>query len=499
MSEVESELPVVTTNNLLDLIGDREIVDVTSDYIVVAPRSFYEHPAFAVKELSGGATAIGPEYGTTRSAFTTYGYREDYNPELRGLFGLRVYDKMRRGDGATSGLLLAVKAPINGATWFVEPHDEKKKSKTIAEFVKMNLDHWMTYSWNNILREVLYMLDFGYYMFEKVWGIRTWKGKERIFLHKLAPRHPFDVVEWHYDENGGPRAVDLYNSPGTPEHRRIFIDKLAVFTHGMESGDITGKSLLRPAYKHWYIAETAYRIDGIQKERHGIGIPIITLPPNFTPGDKTLAHEIGRNLRTNESAHVVLPPGWEILFAKLEGQPVSALATAEHHGKMIYQSALAGALWGDSAQGGAEVQMEMFYKSVRHIADAIADTVNMYIIPQLVGFNWPEMEEFPQLKVRKLGDTGEARTLSFALRNYVGAGIVQVDEPLEAWARESINAPMLDKETIREVATPQMGGPDQMDPNVGPPRQAKAQNQRQNQSSQAGRDGGGTGGGGTSQ
>lgn len=509
-----SEIPVVVGNSLVEIIGDREIVHVDREdgfIVVTAPRTFSEPQNGNTSPVRLGDTiAIGPELGTTKSSFSSF-MREEYNNDLRGIQGLRMYDKMRRNDGAVYGSLLAVKAPINGATWFIQPgHSDPGKDghghtlndldREIAAFVALNLEQFMTYSWKAVLREALLMLEFGYYMFEKVWALKIVNGEERIILRKLAARHPLDVYQWRFDENGGPNAVDMYNSEGGIDHVRIPISKLVVFTHDLESGNLEGRSMLRSAYKHWFYAETAYKIDGIQKERHGIGIPIITLPIGFTPADKTLAHEIGRNLRTNESAHVVVPQNWEIIFAKLEGQPVSALETAQHHGKMIFQNVLAGALWGDAAQGASEAQMEMFYKSVRHIADAIADAMNQYVIPQLVDMNWPDIEHYPTIAVRKLGDTAEARTLSFALRNYVGAGIIQVDEPLEEWARETMNAPELDPSTIRQVATPQQAGPKAPEgPDVGPPRQSQAANQRQKPSSSAGRDGGGTGGGGSNQ
>jgi hypothetical protein len=244
--------------------------------------------------------------------------------------------------------------------------------------------------------------------------------------------------------------------------------------------------VLRSAYKHWYFKENLYKIDAIQKERHGIGIPIIKLPLGHNPKDRTLAHEIGANLRTNEKAHVVLPPGWEIMFAKLEGQHVDALASASHHTEMIFTNVLAQAVYA-SAEGNATTMMELFYKSTRHIADLVRNVINKYCIPYLVLANW-DIENYPELRVRRLGDTSEARTVSFALRNLVGAGIIVPDDPLEDWSREIIDAPRADPRTKREVATPQ-GGPKPPQPGrTGMPRQSAAGNQRQLPSGGAGTD-----------
>jgi len=462
-------------------LDDYEVVEVTDNAVIVTQ----------LEE----APRLGLEIGRMHSSWTTY-LREEYNGELRGTLGLRTYDRMRRSDSAIRGSLRTLKAPITGANWYTQPADarlgehspeEIALHKEIADFVHLNLLHIMTYPWRVVLREALLMLDFGYYMFEKVWGIREFDGVPRVYLQKLAPRHPIDVEEWKFDANGGPSSVVLYGDEGSQSFVEIPIDKLAIFTFDGEAGDIRGMSVLRSAYKHWYFKENAYKIDAIQKERHGIGIPVIKLPLGFTPTDKAEAIELASNLRANEKAHAVLPPGWEVMFAKLEGQPVSALETAEHHSRMIYQNVLAQAMWSNSSGGnaaGAEEGMDLFYKSTRQIAEDISIVMNSYVIPQLVRFNW-DVDIFPELRVRKLGDTSEARELSFALRNLTGAGVVQVDDTLELWAREQIDAPPHDPTTLRIVESPQQA-------QSGPPRQSTAPGMRNDAgSSRTGDDGDG--------
>lgn len=466
-----------------------EIVDITNDAVIVVepPKHFYGpvEKANSIKLAATDDLMTGPEFGST----TTWGsyLREEYNPELRGSRGLQKYDRMRKGDAAVRSSLRTLTTPITGATWFIQPSSTSNFDKEIARFVWRNLTQLMTYSWDNVLKEALLMLPLGFYTFEKVWSIREVDGERRIVLKKLAPRHPLDIVEggWTFDANGGPRAIEFYAGGRNTQNTVVIpIEKLAIFTFEGEAGDLRGTSILRSAYKHWFFKENAYKIDAIQKERHGIGIPIIKLPAGFTPKDKTTAQELGRNLRTNEKAHVVLPPMWEIMFAKIEGQPVSALETANHHALMIYQNVLAQAMWGEGASSGetSETMMELFYKSTREIANTVRDVMNKYVIPQLVMSNW-NVDTFPELKVRKLGDTQEARTLSFALRNLVGAGVIQVDDDLERWAREIMDAPEHDPSTLRVVSQPQLPG--------GAPRQSQASNMQIKPGAGAGRDGSG--------
>jgi hypothetical protein len=461
--------PEVTLEQIMST-KSMDLVHIDGDAIMVVQAPAHALAPVKAADPDAKDLQMSVELGRSTSSYSRF-LREEYNPELRDQQGLIKYDRMRRSDAAIRSSLRTLKTPVLGATWFVEPFDDKAQSKEIAKFITRNFTQYMTYPWTYVLWEALLMLDFGHWIHEKVWKFKEIDGQQRIILSKMGSRHPLDVVDWILDANGGPVAVDMYNSPGTDDHRRIPIEKLAIFTFDGEAGDMRGISVLRSAYKHWYFRENLYKIDAIQKERHGIGIPIIKLPPNFTPADKILAHELGENLRTNEKAHIVLPPNWEIMFAKLEGLAVDPLASAQHHTEMIFQNVLAQAVFA-SATGDAETMMELFYKSTRYVADLVRVVMNQYVIPYLVLGNWG-IEDYPQLKVRKLGDTQEARTISFALRNMVGAGIIQVDDPLEEWSREIIDAPRADPSTRRQVPTPQNRGT-VGPPRVGPPRQTPA-------------------------
>lgn len=441
-----------------ELVNRYKPVSLTENAVVVAA----EDPTLA-------RTSAKPNYrelGTTGQ--TSYGFmvRDDYNPDLRGQQGLAIYDKMRKSDGQVRATLRLVKTPVLAARWYVEPGKDNRLGRKMAQHIEDNLFKWMTTSWNQTLTEILLMLDYGFYAFEKVYT----KRDDLVIWQKFAPRHPTDVYEWKFDAHGGVEAM-LMRAPLDSEEIRIPIDKLALFSYEMEAGDITGTSVLRSAYKHWYYKENFYKIDAVQKERHGIGVPFIVLPPNFTPADSSLAEEIGRNLRTNEKAHVIVPPMWEISFLKLEGQPVSALESADHHDLMIARNIL-GQFINSPSGTSQEEQQQLFLKATRYIADTVRDVFNKYCIPQIIKWNWgDEVDEYPELRVRRIGDTVDWRTISFAIRNFVGSGIIVPDDVLEKWVRDELDLPKADPTTARIVVAPQQAGtiPDgQPDSRPGP-------------------------------
>ncbi|HVI77437.1 MAG TPA: hypothetical protein VM715_04625 [Candidatus Acidoferrum sp.] len=369
--------------------------------------------------------------------------RLEYLPELMGQSGIRMVDRMKRSDGRVSSALRVSKVPVMSGRWYMQPYDNTPMERNKADFIWWNLCEGMVTSYPQFLWECMLMLDYGHMAFEKVFDVcmdARFRGK--IMWKHLAPRHPRDIIDWNVDKTGTLQAIRIPGSDGP--FTDLSIDKALIFTYGREAGDYRGMSVLRAAYKHWFYKDQMYKIDAIQKERHGIGIPLILLPAGFTADDKLTAEELGRNLRTNEQAHVVLPPNWDLTFIKIEGQPVKPMESIQHHDQLIYASVLAEFLLG---VGGPEAK-EMFEKSTRYIADIVADVINRYAIPQLVDYNWSS-GGYPVLKVRRIGETVDWRILSFALRNLVGADILRPDDSLEEWVRDEMDLPYYDPDTVR--------------------------------------------------
>lgn len=485
-------------------------------YVLLADQTQNIDADFATSEL--GYSSPSPWTAWTR---------EERVPELRDKAGLRTYYDMKRADSTVRGALRLLKTPIQAARWFVEPYDDTPLSKSIADFVQENLFNLLGCPWSQFIEDALLMCDFGYMAFEKVW-VEPYSDEDKVKdgklrLCKLAARHPMDVREWVWDENGGPDGFIMENisiqgtgnvfsnypahgstspsdySPSlgsnsyTSSARKslragntsglssaqindalrtnrinqlpngtyddgsveIPIGKALIFTLEREAGDLRGISILRSAYKHYFYKDTMYKIDAIQKERHGIGVPIIKMPLGFSTGDRALADNLGRNLRTNERAHIVVPMNWDVAFAKLEGQPVDCMKSIEHHDMKIKSNILAPFM--DESNVNPD-SLDVYYKATRYIASTLCDTINHYLIPQLVGMNFTRGKS-PYLRVRRIGEEEALRTLSFAFRNFVGAGAIRPDDPLEKFLRSELDLPPADPATAR-MPLPPGGGQD---------------------------------------
>ena len=366
---------------------------------------------------------------------------------------LNTYTKMKLSDAPTDVSLRGAKTPVFGAEFFMEPFSPEPLHVEQAEFAYNNIFEGQSYPWLIVLEEILRFFDYGHSALEPVWENREWAprrtGANRrryTMLRKLAVRPASTIKEFHYDDAGGP--VELIQSAlranGDIDEVPIPIQKLIIFTLNKEGGDLEGRSLLRTAYPHWFYKTHLYKVDAIQKERHGIGFPVAKLVAGYTKKDKEAALSLVRNIRANETAGAVLPPGFDIEFKKIEGQLVDVLRSAEHHNSMIMLNAMVQFLLLGLQEGGGRAtsaaHLDMFQKSLKYVANLICDTFNMYLIPKIIGYNF-ETFDYPKMRVRNIGEAREFQMWAAGLANLFSQEVLTPDEPTEQWVRKIADMP----------------------------------------------------------
>ena len=379
----------------------------------------------------------------------------DIVPELatRGQ-AISVYERMSTNDAAIDVSLRAGKMPIVGADFFIEPWTDKGINLEIAQFVEYNLLQSQTSPFLNVLNDMLRMMEHGFSIGEKVFEEREWSptrdGANRrkyTMLRKIAPRLAPTIKEFIYDDNGGPESVvhSAIRKDNRPQDVTIPISKLLILTHNKKGGNLDGKSLLRTSYKNWVYKENLYKIDGIQKERHGMGFPILELPPTANDNDIRVGLDLISNIRTNERAGAVLPTGWILRFADMPGQPVDVMKSIDHHNGMIMLNVMVQFLLMGIAEGGGRAtagsHQDMFTKSQRYLANLVCDMFNLYVIPQLVAYNF-ETDSFPQMKVRNIGETRDLQQWASALANLAARNLITLDLETENWVRSRCDMPL---------------------------------------------------------
>jgi hypothetical protein len=415
------------------------------------PRRRVTGTSYAAGGTIDPGTAVGVELGSSRG-----GLVRDVVPALANRqTAFNLYDEMANGDAAVDVSLRAAKMPVMGADYFVEPFDDSEEALVIGEFVQYNLLEGSNSPFLNVLEDILRMYEFGYSAIEKVWEEREWSPRKtganrRVYtmLRKLSARPTPTIKEIKYDDYGGPISItqSAVQGDGKPKDVDIDIEKLIIFTHNRKGGNLEGKSLLRTSYRPWYFKSNLYNIDGIQKERHGMGFPVIVLPPGYKDSDKTAALELVRNIRTNEHGGAVLPPKWGLSFLELPGQPVDVMRSIEHHnGTIMLNTMTQFLLLGLEGTGGGRAtsgsHQDMFNKSLRYIGNQICDSINLYCVPYLVGYNF-KTDKFPKLRVRNIGETKDLQQWASAVANLMKNQIINYTPELEEWARKIIDAPL---------------------------------------------------------
>jgi hypothetical protein len=234
----------------------------------------------------------------------------------------------------------------------------------------------------------------------------------------------------------------------------IPIEKLIIFVNEKEGDNWEGVSILRTAYKHWYMKDSIYKIDAIAHERQGLGIPYVKIPSNATTEDEANAEEIVKNIRANEQAYIKMSEGWEFGFIDMKAGTIrNPQATILHHDRQIVKNVLAqflelGASGATGSYALSEDQSRLFLLSLQAVASHIAEVMNKYAIPRLIDLNF-QVEDYPKLEFSKIGQV-DFEALTSAIQRMSMVGLITPDSKLESYLREVMDLPELDKDEQAE-------------------------------------------------
>lgn len=205
----------------------------------------------------------------------------------------------------------------------------------------------------------------------------------------------------------------------------------------------THNSLLRSAYKHWFIKNTLYKIDAIKHDRWGVGIPKVTMPQGKTKENDPVAWaaaiSMAEGLRANERAYVIEPFGYKIDMMQMGSRVgTNALPSIQHHNEQIVVNILAQFLTLGSTQTGARALgdsfKDLFLLSLQSVAIYTEDILNRDAIKPLVDLNY-NTDKYPKLKASSIREPGFS-SMAEAVNKLVSSGSLTNDEAMENHIRE---------------------------------------------------------------
>jgi hypothetical protein len=361
------------------------------------------------------------EYGTT-GLFRLGPYIwEEWLPELQQQKGVKIYKEMWQNDAIISSIFYAVEMVCRSVDWDFEPGGDSPADAEAAEFYSQCLFDDMSVNWEDTLSEILSMFIFGWAWLEQVYKKREGPHPEdptldsnfddgRIGWRKWAIRTQESLLRWDFDINGGVVAMVQL----APPHYRITeipMEKSLLFRVKPRKGNPEGISMLRGAYRSWYLKKNIEDIEAIGVERDLAGIPIMRVPENVLLGSDADAvnardyyKQVITNIHRNQDEGIILP---STLYPPEDGGPglmydIQLLGPSSQrqfmtgdiinrYNKMIAMTVLADFLMLGQDQTGsyalAETRNDIFSLSITSILDSIAETINSYAVPRLARLN----------------------------------------------------------------------------------------------------------------
>ena len=413
---------------------------------------------------------------------------DEYNPDLQGDRALTVFDKMLRSDGSVQEAVEHIYSPVKNATVTVEPPDDPDTDELVAAaLVRDAFFETLNQPWLEYIDQLLDYLGYGFQVFETSFhvvereltyevpgefdtddeGRRTPRtvtvpDRQYVVWDRFEQRLQRTIQKWHV-ERGRLLGVtqQVFNSDSEMyEFPRIDAENLLVLTNKRRGDDFTGRSLLRAAYKPWYLKELVEKIEVVALERWGCNIAVGYLPASQRDDAAALARleDILANLKAGEATYLAFPGprqtagpgGGEGYLFELVGPTGTApdfKSAKEYHRAEIKAAVLARFAELGHAQTGArstgDTQSKVWYDALHAVARYIED-VHDPVIRRLVNLNLPGVKRMPRLVFSGLEakDLAEFASAQSAL---VGSGAVRHDRSYRAWVREQIDAPPEDE------------------------------------------------------
>lgn len=467
-----------------------------------------ERALTSIASMSFGGNTLGKS-GLKHFSGVLY---EEYLPALQGLRGVKTYDEMA-DDAVIGASLLAIESLLRSVPWVVEPASASFEDMELAKFVE-ECQHDMSHTWEDFISEVLSCIKYGWSYFEVVYKPRTgdagadlkWgTSKFRDGLvgwRKFALRSQDSLYRWKLDRNGGVKGMWQFPPPTGSEHdyedtevERMMrgkaagdnddgwalvylpIEKSLLFRTTSKKNSPEGRSLLRAAYRSWYLAKRMEDIESIGVERDLAGMPVAWVPPEVLLSTKTpeaqatynMIKDIVTRTKRDEQEGLILPLYYDENGNKaFDFQLMSTQGRRQMDtGAIItrYNQQKAGALLADFILLGHENvgsfalssdKTELFSVALESILDNIEDTLNRYAIPRLLKVNGIEVgASIPQFRHGDIEKPDLANLIQYVQGLSNAGAPIFPDIMLENHLRGVADLPLISPEQREQVMAEQ--------------------------------------------
>ena len=409
------------------------------------------------------------------------GYVQDeFLPQLRGRNAVKVYREMAENSPVLGAWIYTVTQLLSQVEWRVEPASQKPEDRQNAEFVEQAMDD-MEHSWGDFVSEACTMLVYGWSVHEIVFKRRLglWatnpaqKSKfedGKLSWRKFAIRGQESLLRWVFDRNGD--VLAMVQMPA-PWYEKIVLPmrRCLLLRPRLNKNSPEGHSLLRTAYRPWFMIKRFEEIEAVGIERDLTGLPVAYVPPNVLnpkPGSddaKMLAavKQAVQAVRRNEQEGLVWPLAYDDdrnlqydfkLLTSGGSRQFNIDGVIQRYETRMLMSVMADFIMTGHENNGSSYALHtdksgIFRTGVNGIAKAIADPINRKAIPQLFKLNGMQPAELPHLVPNDV-DPPDLNQLAAFISSTSSAGMQWFpDGELEKFIRDAARLPQVDEDILQ--------------------------------------------------
>jgi hypothetical protein len=456
---------------------------------------------------------------------------EEFLPQLRGRKAVQVYKEMSENDPLVGALLFTVDRLLRNVEWRVEPAGKSKDDANAARFVEECMED-MDHTWTDFVSEALSCLIYGWSWHEIVYKKRggLWERDPRkqskhndglVGWRKMPIRAQETLLRWVFDDSGHTLGM-VQLAP--PQYKTVVLprDRSMLFRFRHHKGNPEGVSMLRNAYRPWYMKKRLEEFEAVGIERDLAGLPLVKVPAELMkakPGSeqaKTVEafKKMVKGVRRNEQEGVVFPIAYDQdtkqplysfeLLGGGGGRAFNTDAIIRRYEERILQTVLADFIMvGHQSVGSYSLHTDktgIFRTSLNSIAQNIADVLNREAMPRLFMLNGWKPDALPKIVPSDV-DAPDLTQLAQFMSSMASTGITWFpDGELENFVRDAARLPQLSEEDVEkrrqmqvrneatqfaqanmEYLMARQGIAQAMDPNAVPPGQPGQPGQPQQQ------------------
>lgn len=336
-----------------------------------------------------------------------------------------------------------------------EEDPEDKKAQEVADFVDECLTD-MNPTFGNTLSEILSMLIYGWSWLEIIYKRRNGINIDdelkssrfedgKIGWGGWSIRSQETLDEWEFSDGDQGRVTAMHQwAPPRYERKRIPRAKSLHFTTRSRRENPEGISILRNAYRAWYMKKNIEAIEGIGIERDLAGLPVMWAPEelfSLTASDEekallTKLQGIVTAIKRDEQEGILMPmsyddegknPRYKLELLSTGGErQFDTNAIINRYDERIAMSMLADfILMGHQAVGSfalSTTKTGLFSSALSAIMDVIAEEINLHAIPILVLLNGYDLKYTPSISHGKI-ETADLAKLGDFLKQLFDSGM----------------------------------------------------------------------------